>query len=162
MKNVYYIFIVSLIVLIQGCVSTKYFVGTTGNNVVIKKQAESDSAFSSINVYLDVYDVNSQCKIKYLGSVTLDKYITRLGFPLDKYSLLSFRFAGSSLFGSSTSSTSFDTLLKPRDGYEYEFTARYREGIYNVKARNKRREIDTKELYECNKSRQFIFSTLKF
>jgi len=154
-----HVFAVVFMVLLQGCASTKYYTGTDSKNVVIKKEAESDSAFSSLNVYLDVYDVDSKCNPRYLGSVALKEYKTQLGFPVNKFSLLRFRFEGSSFLGGSSSSTSFDTLLKPRKGYGYEAISRYRRGIYNVtlleinKARNKKREIEAKELYECNRAR---------
>lgn len=141
--------------ILTGCSSTKIYTSSQSKNVFITTTKNSGSTFSSIEILLDVYDINRACEIKYLGSIALTDNNTKVGLPVNKNSLLSFRFEGSSFLGGSSSSTSLDTLLKPRKGYQYDIHARYVNGIYNVdihefyNKRSKKRQIDTRELHEC-------------
>lgn len=157
MRGKFLTIIFVLLTFLSGCASTKFYSSSLTKNVSITKTTDSGSAFSSINIHLDIFDVNRACEVKYLGSVDLSNKSTLVGLPVNKNSLLSFRFEGSSFLGSSNSSTSFDTLLMPRKGYQYDVYARYVNGIYNVELfemkamRNNKRQIDTRELHECKR-----------
>jgi hypothetical protein len=156
MKKLYPILMVGTLVLLQGCASIKQYPGTHNKNLTIRTTADSGSSFSNVSIFLDVYEVNNRCEAKFLGTAELENKKNRVGIPVGDYSLLSFRFQSSSFWQSSSGSTTFDTLLKPRKGYEYDIYARYVNGIYNVditeyyKGR-KKRHISPRELHECRR-----------
>lgn len=142
---------------LHGCASTKYYNSSVNKNLLVTTKKDSGSAFSSIDIYLDVYEVNHVCEAKFLGSIKLSDKQNKVGIAVNKNTLLSFRFEGSSFLGGSRSSASFDTLLKPRKGYLYDINARYQRGIYNVEIHEqhansgKKHRIESRELNKCRK-----------
>lgn len=149
MKKLYLALMLCTVILLQACASIKPYPSTHKKNLVIRTTADSN-----VHIMLDVYDVNDRCEARFLGTVELGNEKSRVGIPENKYSLLSFRFQSSSFWQSSSSSITFDTLLKPRKGYEYDVYARHVNGIYNVdmseyyKGR-KKRQINSRDLHEC-------------
>lgn len=156
MKKLYPILLVCTLMLLQGCASIKQYSTTHKKNLLIRTTADSGSSFSNVSIFLDVYEVNHRCEARFLGTVELDNKKNQVGIPVGDYSLLSFRFQSSSFWQSSSGSTTFDTLLKPRKGYEYDIYARYVNGIYNVditeyyKGR-KKKQITPRELHDCQR-----------
>jgi len=157
MKWIFLSILIVYTVHLSGCASTKLYSSSLQDNIAITTRADADSAFSSVNIFLDIYEVNRACATKFLGSVKLYETKTLVGLPVNKNSYLSFRFVGSSFLGGSSSSTSFDTLLKPLKGYEYEIHARYVKGIYNVDilerrgAKGRKHRIESRELNQCRR-----------
>ena len=157
MKRIFLSMLIVCVVHLSGCASTKLYSSSLQDNVDITTRADSGSSFSSVNIVLDIYDVNRTCEIKFLGSVKLSETKTLVGLPVNKNSYLSFRFIGSSFMGGSSSSTSFDTLLKPRKGYEYDIHARYIKGIYNVdileyrSIKGRKHRVESRELNQCRR-----------
>ena len=85
--------------------------------------------------------------------VELDSKKTHVGIPVTKTSLLSFRFHSSSFWSNSSSTITYDTLLKPSQRAKYDIFARYVNNIYNVEITEyrpgrKKRQIQPRELHE--------------
>lgn len=151
MKRTYLVVSLIIFALLQGCASTKKYSSPHQENLVVRTVADSGT-----KIFLDIYDVNHLCEARFLGTVALDSKKTRVAIPVTRNSLLSFRFHSSSFWSNSSSSITYDTLLKPRKGHEYDIFARYVNDIYNVdiseylKGR-KKRLLQPRDLHECNK-----------
>ena len=66
-----------------------------------------------------------------LGTVKLDDETREIGIPSGRSTYLVFVFEKSGLFSASTSTT-YDTLIRPRSGYQYTAKVSYHDNIYNV------------------------------
>ena len=101
---------------------------------------------------IGVYRVDSRCQAEYLGSVRLNKPSVAVGLSVDRPSLLVFAFASSSWLGNSHSAISYETLLTPRSGYDYDVGVRYADDLYEVSIWEKdrrsgaRREVERRDL----------------
>ena len=138
-----------MLVLLQGCASTKKYTSTHEKNLVVRTVADSGT-----KMFLDIYDVNYRCEVKFLGTVTLDSKKTQVAIPVNKNSLLSFRFHSSSFWSNSSSSITYDTTLKPLKAAKYDIFARYVNNIYNVniteyRPGKRKRPVPHRELNEC-------------
>lgn len=110
---------------------------------------------SSARTALGVHGVDAQCRIEYLGTVSLSKASAEIGIPAERWSYLVFDFSSSGLFTRQTRTT-LETLLKPRAGYRYEANVTYRDDIYNVVIREQSprgawREVQLLDLAACKK-----------
>ena len=111
---------------------------------------------SSARAALGVHGVDAQCRTEYLGTVALDKLSGEIGLPAERWSYLVFDFSTSSFLGGRRTSTTFETLIKPRAGHRYEANVTYRDDIYNVAIREQSprgawREIAMRDLASCMK-----------
>jgi len=149
-RHVNRIILLILLGLLTACSSNiKTYPNNLGKNLHVKTN-------SSVNTAVDIYQVNPDCSIMYSGTVKLDKADTDIGIPSDQSSYLAFVFSDSSWLAGSSSSTSYETLLRPRAGYTYEADVSYQDNIYNVVIHEqrlgskKRRELETKSLSACS------------
>lgn len=151
------IILLSLAIVSGGCSNLKNYPDDLVKNIFVKTKTDSGSFFSSIDSRIDIFDVDKACKIKYIGTVKLDKKKKGVGLQNNKVSYLDFRFISSGFLSSSSSSTSFATLLKARKGYIYDVLVNYEDDLYNVEIwekrskREKGHELDTIPLEECQK-----------
>jgi hypothetical protein len=111
---------------------------------------------SSARAALGVHGVDAQCRTEYLGTVALDKTAAEIGLPAERWSYLVFDFSTSSFLAGRRTSTTFETLLKPRAGYRYEASVSYRDDVYNVVIREQSprgpwREVAMRDLASCTK-----------
>jgi len=139
---------------ITGCSGLKTYHSDLENNLQITTQTDSGSIFSSLDAAVDIHKVNPDCSTEYSGTIQLDDSSKDIGIPADRSSYLVFVFEKSGFFSAETS-TSYDTLIRPRNGYKYTAEVSYQENIYNViinevdPGNRKSREIETRGMYAC-------------
>ena len=144
--------------LLAGCSGIKTYPDTSPANIIVRTEASSGSAFSSLRVALHIHEVDAGCRTRYQVTVQLNEPAVRIGIPPGRPSYLVFNFSSSSFLGGSRGSISYDTLLRPRAGYTYDASARYADGIYYVVIRESGargsagREIERTGLNECGAS----------
>jgi len=139
---------------ITGCSGLKTYHSELDNNLQIKTQTDSGSVFSNVQAAVDVHKVNPDCSTEYSGTVQLDNSPKEIGLPTGRSSYLVFVFEKSGFFSAETSTT-YNVLLRPRNGYQYIANVSYEENIYNViinevdPGNRNSREIDARGLYAC-------------
>ena len=141
--------------LLSGCSGIKTYKNTLANNFHIKIETDSGSMFSKLRTAVDIYRVDAECKTEYEGTVQLKNTSVEVGIPSDRLSYLVFVFAKSGFLSNSSSMMSYDAMLKPRAGYNYDVKVTYMDDIYNVVMyetrpdKKKGREIELKGLNDC-------------
>jgi hypothetical protein len=141
--------------LLAGCSGIKPYPNNLENNLHLHTKTDSGSLFSSVRAAVDIYQVNARCQPEYQGTVDLDKSSLAIGIPIDQTSYLNFGFASSSWLANSNSTISYETLLTPRAGYDYDIEVTYLDDIYHVAIlethqRNSiRRDIEQQTLSDC-------------
>jgi hypothetical protein len=139
---------------IAGCSGLKTYQSELENNLQIKTQTDSGSVFSSVQAAVDIHKVNPDCSTEYTGTVQLDNSPKEIGLPSGRSSYLVFVFEKSGVFSAETSTT-YNTLLRPRSGYQYIANVSYEENIYNViinevdPGNRKSREIEARGMHAC-------------
>jgi hypothetical protein len=136
--------------MLTACSGLKTYSSALDKNLHVTTKTES-----SVDAAIDIYQVESDCNIKYSGTVKLDNSSIDIGIPAGRSSYLVFSFSSSGFF-SGSSTTTYSTLLRPRsDQNKYDIDVSYIENIYNVvihegkKGSNKRREIEARGLSTC-------------
>ena len=154
MMRLNYTVLFLIVWLISGCSGLKTYHSDLEHNLKITTQTDSGSMFSSLHAAVDIHKVNPDCSTEYAGTVQLDDSSKDIGIPTGRSSYLVFVFEKSGFFSAETS-TSYDTLIRPRNGYKYIAEVSYQENIYNViinevdpGSRNNR-EIETRGMYAC-------------
>jgi len=117
---------------LAGCSGLKPYKNTPDNNLHVHTAADSDSWFSSVRAAVDIHRVTADCGTEYEGTVQLHRPTIDVGIPPNKWSRLVFVFASSSFLANRSGSITYETLLKPRSGYQYEIKVTYRDDMYNV------------------------------
>jgi hypothetical protein len=152
-----HIFVLLLVFsLLTGCWGVKTYPNTLYKNLHIKTETDSGSMFSKVLTAVDINRVDADCKTEYEGTVQLKNRSIDVGIPSGRLTYLVFVFASSGFLSSSSSSITYNTLLKPRVGYNYDINVSYIDDIYNVVIREthprkkKGREIELKDLNACD------------
>ncbi len=139
---------------ITGCSGLKTYHSELENNLQITTQTDSGSILSSVQAAVDIHNVNPDCSTVYAGTIQLDDSPKDIGIPAGRSSYLVFVFEKSGIFSAETSTT-YDTLIRPRNGYQYIAKVSYQENIYNViinevdPGDRTSRELVTKGMYAC-------------
>jgi hypothetical protein len=139
---------------ITGCSGLKTYNSDLEDNLKITTQTDSGSVFSSVQAAVDIHKVNPDCSTEYAGTIQLDDSSRAIGIPSGRSSYLVFVFEKSGFFSAETSTT-YNTLIRPRNGYQYIAEVSYQENIYNViinevgPGNKKSREVDSKGLQAC-------------
>ena len=148
------ILLLSASLMMNACSGLKTYSSDLDKNLRITTEADSGSIFSNVRTAVDIHTVNPDCTTEYAGTVKLGNEYVDIGIPAGRSSYLVFIFEKSG-FLSGESSTTFNTLIRPREGYKYTASASYKEDIYNVvlnetnSVYSRNREIETKGLYAC-------------
>ena len=148
--------LVVVIGLLLGCSGKYTYPNTLAKNLHIQTETESGSFLSSMHVAVGIYRVDDNCEIEYQGTVALDERAVSVGIPSSKPSYLVFEFASSSFLANSRRSISYETLLIPVAGRDYDIKVSYLDDIYNVAIRESRpddtvtRNVERKELRACS------------
>ena len=122
-------------VILAGCSGIKTYPDTSPRNLTVRTEASSGSILGRTRVSVHIHEVDANCRTEYLGTVQLSEPTVEIGVPAGRSSLLVFAFHNSSFLGGTTGNISYETLLRPRAGFTYDATARYRDGIYYVSIR---------------------------
>ncbi|MDH3388988.1 MAG: hypothetical protein OEN02_13900 [Gammaproteobacteria bacterium] len=147
--HVYFVAMVVML-LFAGCASPiKPYARVLPDNLEIVSSTES------VDTSLDIYRLEKQCEVTYLGTMTVDRETVSVGIEPGKPAYLVIGFSSSSFWGSSSSYINYDFTLLPRKGYRYRVRVSYADAIYNVivdeidpKAGNTR-EMSENELQQC-------------
>jgi hypothetical protein len=156
MMNRHFIIFLLAFSFLIGCSGIKTYQNSLYQNLHIKTETDSGSMFSKMRAAVDIYRVDADCKTKYEGTVQLKNPSVDVGVPSSRLSYLVFVFASSGFLSSSSSTITYNTLLKPRAGYNYDIKVSYIDNIYNVVIREvdpskkKSREIELIDLNACN------------
>jgi hypothetical protein len=154
MTRLNYIILLFTVCFITACSGLKTYHSDLENNLQIKTQTDSGSIFSSVQAAVDIHKVNPDCSTEYAGTIQLDDSSKVIGIPAGRSSYLVFVFEKSGFFSAETSTT-YNTLIRPRNGYQYSAEVSYQENIYNViineldPGNRKSREIETRGMYAC-------------
>ena len=142
--------------LMYGCAGIRPYPNSLDKNLHIRTKTESGSLFSKARAAVDIYQVDASCKAEYQGTLKLNKPSVAVGIHPDSLTYLVFKFASYSFLANSSSMISYDTLLKPRAGYNYDIKVSYIDDIYNVDIREVHlskpasRDIERKDLSACS------------
>jgi hypothetical protein len=142
--------------LLMGCSGIKTYPNTANKNFHIKTETDSGSMLSKVRTAVNIYRVDADCKTEYEGTVQLKSRSVDIGIPAERLSYLVFVFSSSGFLSSSSSTITYDGLLKLNADYLYDVKVSYVDDIYNVVIREtdprnkKSREIELKDLNECD------------
>jgi hypothetical protein len=142
------------VVLVAACSGMKTYPNALEKNLQVRTETKSDSLFANVRAEVSIYRVGRDCRTDYEGTVALDAPTIAIGLPLERASLLVFRFNRSTFLGGSNSSISQETLLKPRARSRYDVDVSYRDNLYNVEIHERpehgpRREVRLTPLGAC-------------
>jgi len=139
---------------LAGCSGLKTYSSNLDENLRIKTETDSGSVFSSVEAAVDIHTVKPDCSTEYAGTVQLDESSSDVGIPAGRSSYLVFVFERSGFF-SADSTITYNTLIRPRPGYQYNATVSYKENIYNVvinevnPGSKKNLELDPRDMSAC-------------
>jgi hypothetical protein len=142
--------------LMVGCAGIRPYPNSLDKNMHIRTETDSGSLFSKARAAVDIYQVDSSCKVEYQGTLKLNKPSVAVGIHPDSLTYLVFKFVGYSFLANSSSTISYDTLLKTRAGYNYNIKVSYINDIYNVDIRevhlskSASRDIERMDLSACS------------
>ena len=154
MSRIYYTLLSVMIFLITGCSGLKTYDSELDQNLQITTETDSGSMFSKVRAAVDIHTVKPDCSTEYAGTVQLDDQAKDIGIPPGRSSYLVFVFEKSGFFSAETSTT-YNTLIRPRTGYDYIAQVSYQENMYNVilnevdPKNRKSREIATRGMNTC-------------
>jgi hypothetical protein len=146
-----------LVGFLTGCSGIKSYPNTLAKNLHIQTETDSGSLISNVRAAVNIYGVDASCQLEYQGTVDLDESSIAVGVPSDRSSYLVFDFASSSFLANSRSTVSYETLLEPVAGYNYDIEVSYADDIYNVEIRETHpfksvnRDVERKQLSACKK-----------
>lgn len=141
--------------LLAGCLGTTRYTPTEDRNLRISTTTKAGSPLSTVRVDVAIYAVDRRCQADYRGTIDLDEPVLTTGISVQRPSYLVFHFSSASFFSNSRGTISYETLLTPRSGYDYDAEVSYANNIYNVVIREKGpasragRELDPRKLDAC-------------
>lgn len=141
--------------MLAGCSGMKTYPDVANKNVHLRTKVVDGSVMTSMHAGLDIYTVDAKCETIYVGTVELDKPAVDIGIPPGQLTYLMFVFSSKGMLGGVNSATTYETLLRPRAGYEYRAEVRYVDDIYNVDlfesqpGKKGGRELEPRRLENC-------------
>lgn len=145
---------------LAGCAGTRPYDATSDNNVRFTASVESGSFLSSMHAAAHIHSVDPSCRTHYVGTIPLGGSEIVTGIPAGRPSYLVVSFEGSSFLANRRSSISYETLLTPRPGYDYEVVVRYADDIYDTRISEVRRrdharhELQRRPLNACREGQR--------
>jgi hypothetical protein len=155
-KYKYIVGLLLLASLMNGCAGIRPYPNSLDKNLHILTETESGSLFSKVRATVNIYQVDTNCKAEYKGTLKLNNPSVAVGIRPDSLTYLVFEFAGYSFLANSSSRISYDTMLKTRTGYNYKIKVSYIDDIYNVDIREVHlskpasRDIERMDLSACS------------
>jgi hypothetical protein len=113
-----------LISVVAGCSGLKTYPNTADKNLMVRTKT-SRSLFRSVEVSLQIYNLDDDCNADYLGSIKLKNGDTQIGIATDQFTCLAFVFVTPGIIRHTT-------ILTPRPGVRYIADISYADSIYNV------------------------------
>lgn len=141
--------------LLIGCLGIKSYPNDLDKNLHVRTAADSGSFFSTMRTAVDIHRVRADCTTEYEGTVQLGEGSVEVGIPSERWSRLVFVFASSSFLLNTSGTITYETLLHPRAGHEYDLTVTYEDDLYNVTIQERdssngaRRKIQHRPLSAC-------------
>jgi hypothetical protein len=132
-----------LAAVLGGCADTRPYQATADDNLRFTAAVESSWLFS-IEASVHVYSVDQACRTTYEGTVALGRASTLTGIPAGRPSYLVIAFDSASFLANRRSSISYETMLTPRPGYDYEVAVRYVDDTYDATIREVNRQNRTR------------------
>ncbi len=118
---------------LAGCAGrAPYADESATKNVSIHTATSSKSILSSVHTVLDIYSMDTECRLKYAGTVKLDRSLVAIGIAADRWSYLVFDFASSNFLAGRHGHMSYELFFKPQTDHRYEIEVTYRQEIYDV------------------------------
>lgn len=155
MKRLYLATASCAIGLLSACSGLQTYRSDLDKNLQISTETDSGSILTSVDTAVDVHRVNPDCSTEYTGTVKLGDEATDIGIPSGRSTYLVFVFEKGGFFSSKSSSTTYDTLIRPRAGYQYTAQVSYQDDIYNVvlneidPGNNSKRKIASRGKHAC-------------
>ena len=118
--------------LLTACAGLKTYNSNLENNLQISTETDSGSIFSSMRTTVDVHTVNPDCTIEYAGTVKLDDRSEEIGIPTGRSTYLVFVYEKGGFLSSTDTSMTYETLIRPRAGYQYSAKVTYEDSLYNI------------------------------
>ena len=140
---------------LTACAGVETYESNLENNLQISTETNAGSILASMRTAVDVHTVNPDCSIEYAGTVKLGDQTEAIGIPTGRSTYLVFVFEKGGFFSNTESTATYDTLIRPRAGYQYTAKIYYEDSLYNVvlnEARpgsKKKREIATRGMHTC-------------
>ena len=121
--------------LFTGCVSNKqYYPNKIDKNVTIELTTDIvDGTFSKFEVVAGINDLNMDCATDYKGMIELKAGTNRLGLTPGKLTYLGVEVFQQKSFHSSARSSMQGTLLKPKQGKQYEVIVNYVDDMFDLR-----------------------------
>jgi hypothetical protein len=129
---------------VAGCADTRPYQATPDNNVRFTAAVKSGSWLSSVAASVHIHSVDHVCRTHYRGTLPLGRSALVTGIPAGETSYLVIAFDSSSFLANSRSSISYETMLTPRPGYDYEIAVKYVDDTYDATIREVHRRSQAK------------------
>ena len=126
--------VVLVVALTAGGCATPY-IGAGSPNLHVKTTTGDRTIFAATSAAIEVERVTPGCQGVSEGKVylaNLGRTADSLHLPAGRLSNLVFSFRTSSLWGQWESTTKYAMLIRPREGFTYEATVAYADGLYSV------------------------------
>jgi hypothetical protein len=140
---------------VVSCAGIRTYRQTDFKNLHINKEISSGSIFSKISASLDIYSVDKACQPVYQGTVELPDNKLDVGIPQGRLSYLVFEFETWKPLAGASSSVSYDGLLMPRPGIDYDINVTYKDAVYMVTVQErqpsgkKSRTLELEDIATC-------------
>ena len=115
-----------------GCALPIPYSSVGPNNLHIRTTTGARTPFVATNAWLEVQRVMPGCRGEAEGEIFLRGQADSIHLPAGRLSNLVFKFRTSSLFGQTARTTSYATLIRPREGYTYEAAVTYNDGLFSI------------------------------
>ena len=155
MNRVHFAAVSFMVGFVTTCSGLKTYNSNLDNNLQISTETDSGSILSSMRAAVDVHTVNPDCTIEYAGTVKLDDRPEEIGIPTGRSTYLVFVYEKGGFFSSTETSMTYETLIRPRAGYQYSAKVTYEDSLYNVvlnetrPGSKKKRAIATRGMHTC-------------
>ncbi len=123
---------VAALILLGGCSGISAYRSAPDHNLTVHTQAHTAAFFTRVSTALDIYSVDADCKLRYQGTLQLNRSTVALGVPVRQRSLLVFRFDRAAYLAGTSAEITDATLLTPKFRERYTADVRYAHGIYDV------------------------------
>lgn len=131
--------IVALCWLLAGCSGFKRYRSDYQANLFITTDTVTNGWLSDVDAALDIYQMRDDCEVDYQGTVNLRDRRVEVGVPAGVAAYLVFRIESSVFLTNTYSSVGYDVAFYPDFGHVYDVDVVYRDNIYDVEVRERRR-----------------------